>query len=200
MHAEPARFSLGVSAKLAKSPRGTAGALTRRMLHSQYVIVVGIDYSAASERALDEAFALGRARYGVQLHVVNVRPAPSDAAATDEVSALPPWRYWAIELQEYVARRVAAFRAVASATPFQHLYTHQRMNDPVHELIELAASVKADLLIVGKHDWRPAAGERAESVAEAVSRLASCPVLVPHRSGSTRIEPNAPQAPSASSG
>ncbi|HEX2671511.1 MAG TPA: universal stress protein, partial [Polyangiaceae bacterium] len=95
------------------------------MLPSKYVIVVGIDYSTAAERALDEAFALGRGKYGVQLHVVNVRPAPSDPTATDEVSALPPWRYWAIELQEYVARKVAAFRATAGATPFQHLYTDQ---------------------------------------------------------------------------
>lgn len=158
------------------------------MLQPKYVIVVGIDYSAASERALDEALALASNKYGSQLHVVNVRPAPSDPAATDEVSALPPWRYWAIELQEYVARKVAAFRATAGTTPFRHLYTHQRMNDPVEQLTELASNVKADLLIVGTHDWRKTS--RAGSVAEGVTRLARCPVLVVHRNGSTLAEPS----------
>jgi nucleotide-binding universal stress UspA family protein len=159
------------------------------MLQPKYLIVVGIDYSAASERALDEALALGSSKYGVQLHVVNVRPAPSDPTATDEVSALPPWRYWAIELQEYVARKVAAFRATAGTTPFQHLYTHQRMNDPVEQLTELATNVNADLLIVGTHDWRKTAGAPAHSVAEGVTRLARCPVLVVHRHGSPLTPP-----------
>jgi nucleotide-binding universal stress UspA family protein len=160
------------------------------MLQSKYVIVVGVDYSAASERALDEAFALGRSKYGVQLHVVNVRPAPSDPTATDEASALPPWRYWAIELQEYVARKVASFRATAGATPFQHLYTEQRIGEPVHELTQLATSVKADLLVLGTHDWQNPSSATANSIAEAVTRLARCPVLVVHRNGSTRSEPS----------
>ena len=160
------------------------------MLQPKYVLVVGIDYTRASERALDEAFALGSSKYGVQLHVVNVRPKPSDPTATDEVSALPPWRYWAIELQEYVARKVAGFRATAGATPFQHLHTDQRMGDPVRELTELAASVKADLLVLGTHDWQKTSNATADSVAEAVTRLARCPVLVVHRNGSTLIEPS----------
>ena len=159
------------------------------MHQPKYVIVVGVDYSAASERALDEAFALGRSKLGVQLHVVNVRPAPNDSTATDEASALPPWRYWAIELQEYVARKVAAFRATADATPYQHLYTHQRMNDPVHELLELASNVNADLLVVGAHDWHNTSGAIADPVVEALTRLARCPVLVVHRQGSTLTEP-----------
>ena len=176
-----------------------ANALPPPMLQSKYVIVVGIDYSAASERALDEAFALGRSKYGVQLHVVNVRPPPSDPTATDETSALPPWRYWAIELQEYVARKVAAFRATAGATPFQHLHTDQRMGEPVAELTELAASVKADLLVVGTHDWQKTANPAADSVAEAVTRLAHCPVLVVHRDGSSLIEPSSVMSRSARS-
>lgn len=168
------------------------------MLQPKYVIVVGIDYTAASERALDEAFALGRSKFGVQLHVVNVRPAPSDPMATDEASALPPWRYWAIELQEYVARKVAAYRATANATPYQHLYTHQRMNDPVHELVELASNVQADLLVVGSHDWHTTSGVPADPVTEGVTRLARCPVLVVHRHGSTLTEPSLSQQTPAS--
>src|SRR6187549_2525875 len=126
----------------------------------KYVIVVGIDYSMASERALDEAFTLGSTKHGVQLHIVNVRGALDEQTPTGEQAPsdgtptpLPPWRYWAAELSEYVARKVAAFQATAGVTPFQHVYTHQRMNDPAHELARLATDVLADLVVIGAHDW-----------------------------------------------
>lgn len=146
----------------------------------KYVIVVGIDYSTASERALDEAFELAVTKHGVQLHIVNVRSAFSaQTAFFGALVPLPPWQDWATELREYVARKVTAFQATAGVAPFHHLYTHQRMNDPAHELVQLAADVEADLLVVGTHDWRGVA--RLGSVAETVSRTAPCPVLVVRR-------------------
>ena len=155
------------------------------MTKPKYVIVVGIDYSAASEHALEEAFTLGAAKHGVQLHVVNVRSAPDEelawpVASTTDAKPLPPWRYWASELQEFVARKVAAFEATG-ATPFEHLYTHQRVNDPAHELAQLAINVGADLVVLGTHEWHGESQPRAGSVAEIVTRLAPCPVLIVRR-------------------
>ncbi len=151
------------------------------MTKPKYVIVVGIDYSAASERALEEAFALGSAKHGVQLHVVNVRSALSQhTAPADDTNPLPPWRYWASELQEYVARKVAAFQATG-ATPFEHLYTHQRIDDPAQELAQLANNVGADLVVLGTHEWHGEAPPRPGSVAETVTRLVFCPVLIVRR-------------------
>ncbi|HET7539091.1 MAG TPA: universal stress protein [Polyangiaceae bacterium] len=151
------------------------------MTKPKYVIVVGIDYSAASERALEEAFTLGTNKHGVQLHVVNVRSAPSDAASTAEAKPLPPWRYWASELHEYVARKAAAFQATTPAAPYEHLYTHQRMNDPASELAKLATNVGADLVVLGTHEWPDESPSRPGSVAEIVTRLAPCPVLIVRR-------------------
>lgn len=168
------------------------------MTHPKYVIVVGLDYSAASERALDEAFSLGCTKHGVQLHVANVRAAPNQPAASpEEPTAALPFRYWASELREFVARKVAAFQATAGVTPFQHLYTHQRLSDPAQELAQLAADVRADLLIVGTHDWHGAAGPTLGSVAEAVTRLAPCPVLIARR---TAVPPPAPAIQPAAPG
>ena len=148
----------------------------------KYVIVVGIDYSTASDRALDEALALACAKHGAQLHIANVRSALDAPTASNGAPApLPPWEYWAGELREYVARQVAVFQATAGVAPFQHLFTHQRMNDPAHELAQLAADVDADLLVVGTHDWRGEPRPMLGSVAEAVTRLAPCPVLVVRR-------------------
>ena len=151
------------------------------MTKPKYVIVVGIDYSGASERALEEALLLGTTKHGVQLHVVNVRSAPEDAASSGEPNQLPPWRYWANELHEYVARKVAAFQATAAAQPFEHLYTHQRINDPAQELAQLATTVEADLVVLGTHEWPGESPSRPGSVAEIVTRLAPCPVLIVRR-------------------
>jgi nucleotide-binding universal stress UspA family protein len=141
---------------------------------SKYVIVVGIDYSTSSERALDEALELARSKHGVQLHIANVRPTFAEQAESNGAPApLPPWRYWATELRDYVARKVAAFQATAGVAPFQHVYTHQRMNDPALELAQLAADVEADLLVVGTHDWHGSSRLALGSTAEAVTRLAS---------------------------
>jgi len=146
----------------------------------KYVIVVGLDYSRASERALDEAFALGCSKHGVQMHVVNVRSAPEETTAPNE-PVLPPWEYWAAELRDFVARKAAAFQATEGRAPFQHVYTHQRLNDPAHQITQLATDVEADLVVVGTHDWHGVSRPMPGSVAEAVTRLAPCPVLVVHR-------------------
>ena len=174
--------------------------LHARMTKPKYVIVVGIDYSAASERALDEAFALACSKHGVQLHVANVRAAPSEpAASAAEAPGPPPFRYWANELREFVARKAATFQATAGVTPFQHLHTHQRLNDPAHELAQLAADVDADLVVVGTHDWHGGSPPTLGSVAEAVTRLAPCPVLVVRRKAALP-PPAAIQPPCAAEG
>lgn len=145
----------------------------------QYVIVVGIDYTAASERALDEALTLATTKRRVRLHIVNVRP--PFGGENETPATLPPWQLWATELREYVARKVVAFQATAGATPLHQLYTHQRMNDAAHEIAQLAADVEADLVVVGSHDWNGTSRSTFGSVAEAVTRLAPCPVLVVRR-------------------
>lgn len=148
----------------------------------KYVVVVGIDYSAASDRALDETFALACSKRNAQLHVANVRPAMGPPVPMpSEPMALPPWEDWAAELRAYVAHKSAAFQATAGVAPFKHLYTQQRMGDAAHELLQLAAGVDADLLVLGAHDWHGASRSKLDSVAEAIIRLAPCPVLVVRR-------------------
>ncbi|MEI9941895.1 MAG: universal stress protein [Pseudomonadota bacterium] len=152
------------------------------MTKPRYVIVVGIDYSSASEHALNTALSLACSKHGVQLHVVNVRsPLDPPTASNGAPAPLPPLEYWAAELSEYVARQIAAFQATPDGAAFQHVHTHQRMNEPAHELAQLAADIEADLVVVGTHDWHDVTRRTLGSVAEAVTRLAPCPVLVVRR-------------------
>ena len=118
----------------------TLPSITRSKDRPKYVIVVGLDHSSASERALHEAFALGCTKHGVQMHVVNVRSALDETTAPNE-ALLPPWENRAAELREYVARKAAAFEATKGRAPFQNVHTHQRMNDPAHQMSQLATDV-----------------------------------------------------------
>ncbi len=162
----------------------------------KYVIVVGIDYAMASERALDEAFALATTKHGVQLHIVNVRPAfgvqipfhgRAGAAAT-----LARLGHGAARVRCSQGHGLSGHGRGSALQAPVHASTH---DDPAQELVQLAADVEADLLVVGTHDWHGVA--RLGSVAEAVSRAAPCPVLVVRRkalacSSKPAIEPPCP--------
>ena len=149
------------------------------MSKPKYVIVVGVDYSKASELALDEAFTFAAAKPGAQLHVVNVQVAPGlHAVPLGQLSPVPPWQDWAIELRDWVDLRVRAFRVHTSTAPFQQLFTHQRMDDPAQGIVQLAVDMEADLVVVGTEDRHGLSRMLLGSVAEAVTRLAPCPVLV----------------------
>jgi len=164
------------------------------MNKAKYSIVVGVDYSAASERALHEAFALACTKHGAQLHIVNVRAVPDEPnPSLGETAASPPLEHWTAELREYVARQAAAFQASASAPPFAHLHTYQCVNDPAEELARVAATIDADLVVVGTHEWH-GVPRALGSVAEAVTRLAPCPVLVVRRKGRPNFEASRPLA------
>ena len=63
------------------------------------------------------------------------------------------------------------------------------MNDPAHELARLATDVLADLVVIGAHDWYGATDPKLGSLAETLTQLVPCPVLVVHR------KPAAPSVP-----
>src|SRR6187402_487287 len=99
------RFSRGGSETPRKSPRrvGTSNARPRPMSNSEkpYVIVVGVDYSPASDLALERAFELGAERPQAEVHVVNVVRLYGSQALVD--GAEPPG-FAAMSLSEATAQ------------------------------------------------------------------------------------------------
>jgi len=150
-----------------------------------YVILVGIDYSTASELALQQALELAAAHPNAELHVVHVvlvfdSPASGGVASSDNIGlpSIAPRAYE--QLQTYVGVSLGAFdkRQNGSAGRPLRVSSHLRFHAPAQEIAQLAADLEADLVVVGMHGQGSFARFFLGSVAENVTRLAPCPVLV----------------------
>ena len=163
-----------------------------------YLIVVGIDYSPASDLALERALELAAARSSAEVHVVNVvrlyggqalLDSPGESGIESVTLADATNR-----VERYAERRRQAFSgSLASVSVRAHL----RLEAPAHEIAQLAADLEADLVVVGTEGRRGIARLLLGSVAEDVVRLAPCPVLVVRPKALPeqlpRIEPPCPQ-------
>lgn len=142
-------------------------------------LLVGVDYSAIGDAALDTAFSLAAADDGWEPHVASVAtpygsvlrvevPTDDELLGIDEAAA---------KLQAHVTDRLARFERQRGQT-FARVVTHLRVGDPATELAQLAADLDADLVVVGTHGRRGLGRAVLGSVAERTVRFARCPVLV----------------------
>jgi nucleotide-binding universal stress UspA family protein len=168
------------------------------------VILVGIDYSHTSELALERALELVASSASAELHVVHVT-SPLDLPMRDTAVATPmpdmsrhdQEAYQ--QLGTYVALSVAAFekKRRGMAMPNLRVVTHLRFHAPAREIAQLASDLEADLVIVGMHGRGAVSRFFLGSVAEIVTRLAPCAVLVFRPKGLPpeypRIEPPCPR-------
>lgn len=167
------------------------------MTHSNtaYVVIAGIDYSDLSEQALDQALALAASHPRGEVHAVSVVTALVTKTAAEEAALLSEARN---KLATHLERRLAVFqqqRGDGAQLPVR-VVGHVRFDAPALEIAQLSADLDADLVIVGTHGRRGLARMLIGSVAEAVVRLATCPVLVvrPKQVDSTpTIQPPCPE-------
>jgi nucleotide-binding universal stress UspA family protein len=137
------------------------------------------DFSAYSDRALRQALRLA-ARHGstvVALHVIPTSlPAPGRAGALTNPALLDP------DVHE---RTLAALRRfVARAAPKIPVEAEVRDGAPARVILQRAAELPADLIVLGSHGRGGFEKWVLGSVTERVLRSARCPVLtVPARGG-----------------
>ena len=170
-----------------------------------YVIVVGIDYSPASDLALERAFELAAERTSAQVHVVNVVRLYGAQALVDGPMEPSGFASMSIadataQLGRYVDQRWNSFlaqRGEPLEASTSRVHAHLRLEAPAEELAQIAADLEADVLVVGTHGRRGIARLLIGSVAEAVVRLAPCPVFVVRPKAlpvpGPRIEPPCPR-------
>ena len=138
------------------------------------VIVVGVDFSPSSERALEEAFQLAMAR-DASIHLAHV----ASGTATDLVlDMLDGERRVGFDEAERHLAGYGRSRAAAAGVPSGSIHAHVRLGSPAHELVELAKLLDADLVVVGTHGRTALGRLLMGSVAEAAVKKARCPVLV----------------------
>jgi nucleotide-binding universal stress UspA family protein len=138
-----------------------------------YTIVVGIDFSEASDGALDEALALAAARHA-ELHVLYVDEhfrAPEGGRQAAESTLLRVEHHTVARMKDLGQRQ-------GQTVSFRKVYSHFRLGAAAEQIVQLASDLDADLVIVGTHGLSGLKRLVLGSVAERVVRLARCPVWI----------------------
>ncbi len=137
------------------------------------VYLVAVDGNAADDPALELACKLGAALGGAaELNIVHVLP--TTTSATMGMGPLPP----RADVHE-AARKTLDRACVAAAGRFDgKVATHLATGDPWRQIVQLASTLSADLVVVGTAGRTGVARFVLGSVAEQVVRHAGCPVLV----------------------
>lgn len=130
-----------------------------------YKVVVGYDFSAQAEAALDLAVQSLQGKEHPELHAVY---ASSEHGSQAEVML----ENYQKELSEALQKAIEGFNGAIT------VYAHSRNESPAKAILKLAAEIESDAIFVGTHNRRGLSRLVLGSVAEQVVRLASCSVTV----------------------
>lgn len=146
---------------------------------TDFVIVVGVDFSDPGNRAFERAIELG-GRLGGFIHLCYVADdrvaAVTTAARVQHLDTV--LRAARDQSRDYLDRQMKEISGRAGFVAPRGLVFHVRAGAPGPELIRLAAELDADLIVVGTHGAKGIERLVMGSVSERVVRLARCPVLV----------------------
>jgi len=136
-------------------------------------VVVGTDFSEASEHALESAVSLAK-RLGATVEVVHAYALPAFSLPIEGAVMTGP--AYAAELSDKLGQQLTELvsRHRASGVP---LAGHLRVGAPDKELLAFAAECGANLIVVGTHGRTGPAHLLMGSVAERVVRHSALPVL-----------------------
>lgn len=143
-----------------------------------HIVVVGIDLTATSTMVLERAIEIASSRRSSELHVVTVVEPELPLGAYPGI--LPTERQWPTAERASDLCRIVVER-ILRANENKHLppiHVHAVVGYPPDEIVWLAASLDADLIVTGTHGRRGLKRMLVGSVAEKVVRLAGCPVIV----------------------
>ena len=152
-------------------------------LNKPYVIVVGVDFSPASDLAVERAFQLASEQPSAEVHLVNVVQTygpqvtydmPVDGSALSVLTIAEA----RTRFKSYADKVVENWSREHQKSPATRVVAHVRFDAIADEIAQLAADLEADLVVVGTHGRRGFSRVLLGSSAEATVRLAPCPVLV----------------------
>ena len=148
-----------------------------------YVIVAAVDFSEASDLAVQRAFEIAAEQTRAEVHLAHVVQTygpqvayemPIDASAL-AVLSLNEAR---ARFRQYADQALARYLEQNPTKKFERVVAHLRFDAIAEEIAQLAADLEADLVVVGTHGRKGLSRLLLGSSAEATVRLAPCPVLV----------------------
>jgi universal stress protein A len=138
-------------------------------------ILVPVDFSAHSDRAIEYAVTLGK-HFGACVELLHVVEDPFESGGWGSevyLSDLDGLRQHALD---EATARIETCRSSIAAGPFSLVAT-VRMGHVARTIVDYATNVHANLIVMGTHGRTGLAHLIIGSVAERVVRLAPCPVL-----------------------
>jgi nucleotide-binding universal stress UspA family protein len=132
------------------------------------LVLVPLDFSDASMRALD--VALGLVDEPAHVRIVHV---------LQDLSPLEAGEVWGVvDPQTRIDAARNQIRQKLFDSPVQPAQIEVRLGDPAHGIADYAVEVKAQLIVLPSHGRTGITRLVMGSVAERVVRFAHCPVLV----------------------
>ena len=135
-------------------------------------ILVPLDFSAGSARALDFAHAMAQ-RFGASLHLLHVCDVPAPAIGSIEMHAVA-YTEWSELLGEEAAKQLTRAQHGIIDVPVS---TAVLFGNPARCIVTAATTERADLIVMGTHGYGPVMHVLMGNVAERVVRTAPCAVL-----------------------
>lgn len=157
----------------------------------RYVILVGMAFDETDTPALREAARIAALRPHSELHVVHSVVEDGGSSATAELLSVDG------RLQEAPLEMERRIQSLQAATP-QRVVGHVRVGTPVRAILQTAADIDADVIVVGTHQRKGLKKLMLGSVAAQVLQDSHCPVLVAitkDHSGAVRSEQVDPPCP-----
>ena len=149
-----------------------------------------VDFSPPSRVALEEAADLAW-RFGAELALLHVDDRPGRPVASETLlppAALEPWT---LELE----RQLGEWAGIAERIAVRPVRYALAAGHPAEEILRFAAEGGFDAIVMGTHGRGEVEHLRFGSVAEAVVRGSTCPVLVVRRRAGREAERFAREEP-----
>jgi universal stress protein A len=130
-------------------------------------ILFATDFSPASDAALKYATALARDS-GATLSILHVEELPTPYAGGEMLLPQPDFP------NPEIRKMLEAVQPADKSIKVEH---HLVLGTPAEDIVRIAAEQSADLIVIGTHGRTGLKRVLMGSVAEAVMRRATCPVL-----------------------
>lgn len=156
-----------------------------------YHIVVPLDFTALSDRALEQALALCTHHPRAKLHVLTVGKSKDDAVELPGGKAVT--LHATDVVKSHVLGQIERYREEHGPFSLAMVAVYIGVGKPATRICALAKAVRADVIVMGSHGRQGVRRLIEGSVAEEVVREAQCGVYVVHEG--TRKPPEGTMSP-----
>src|SRR5262249_43967197 len=149
-------------------------------------IVAGIDFDTTGDNAFAEGIRIAAGIPGAELHVVHAIAVPADGLTT--TSEIDRKSDLLEETPKRLRNYVTNHRAALPTGTGPRVFIHARLGQPAQCLVQLSIDLDADLIVVGTHGRQGLRKLALGSVAQRLSEIAHCPVLIARPKDYTGLE------------